>query len=81
MSDGKENSKGKLEVVDVETLFQKFEELVDQASDGKEFVIAEDNEPIAKLVPMELAFVRVNPRRRKVELAISEQPGADFAPS
>jgi prevent-host-death family protein len=40
------------ELVDVDTLFEKFEELVDRASQGNEFVIARDNEPIAKLVPV-----------------------------
>lgn len=48
MPDKKEN----LNFVDVETLFQNFEELVDQASAGKENVVTKDNEPIAKLVPI-----------------------------
>lgn len=48
MPDQQENSR----LVDVETLFQKFEELVDQASEGKEIVITKDNTPIAKLVPV-----------------------------
>jgi prevent-host-death family protein len=48
MPEGKKNSK----VVDIETLFQKFEELVDQASEGKQIVITKNDEPIAKLVPV-----------------------------
>jgi hypothetical protein len=48
MSAEKETSR----LVDIETLFQKFEELVDQAS-----VITKDNAPIAK-VPIQ---IRVHP--------------------
>ena len=48
MSNEQENPKL---VVDVETLFQQFEELVDRASEGKEIVITRDDVPFAKLLP------------------------------
>jgi prevent-host-death family protein len=49
MPDSKENSEI---MIDVEMLLRDFEELVDQASKGKEIVITNDNKPFAKLVPV-----------------------------
>lgn len=50
MDDEQENS-GPL-VVDIGQLEERFEELVDRASEGNEIVITKEDTPIAKLVPL-----------------------------
>lgn len=39
-------------VVNIAQLEQRFEELVDRASEGNEIVITKEDTPIAKLVPL-----------------------------
>lgn len=50
-------------VVDIGRLEERFEELVDFASEGNEIVITKDDQPIAKLVPLQSSHTESSAQR------------------
>jgi antitoxin (DNA-binding transcriptional repressor) of toxin-antitoxin stability system len=51
MSEEQRNSE--VIIVDVETLYEQFEQLVEDASKGIKIVITQKDQPIAKLTPVQ----------------------------